>query len=64
MDESNSLSEVEKLKSLLQSADLPANLHDKAAEQVVNVAFLPGIVSLELTIVHPRGRLTRRHPSG
>ena len=29
MDETNSLSEVEKLKSLLQSADLPANLHDK-----------------------------------
>ena len=37
MDESNSLSEVEKLKSLLQSADLPANLHDKAAEQIERI---------------------------
>ncbi|KKP33071.1 MAG: hypothetical protein UR23_C0050G0014, partial [Candidatus Roizmanbacteria bacterium GW2011_GWA2_32_13] len=26
MDETNSLSEIEKLKTLLQSADLPANL--------------------------------------
>jgi len=37
MDESNSLSEVEKLKTLLQSADLPANLHDKAAEQIERI---------------------------
>ncbi len=37
MDETNSLSEVEKLKSLLQSADLPANLHDKAAEQIERI---------------------------
>lgn len=37
MDESNSLSEIEKLKTLLQSADLPANLHDKAAEQIERI---------------------------
>lgn len=37
MDETNSLSEVEKLKSLLQSADLPANLHDKATEQIERI---------------------------
>lgn len=37
MDESNSLSEVEKLKTLLQSADLPTNLHDKAAEQIERI---------------------------
>ena len=37
MDEANSLSEVEKLKTLLQSADLPANLHDKAAEQIERI---------------------------
>ena len=29
MDETNSLSEIEKLKTLLQSADLPSLLHDK-----------------------------------
>lgn len=37
MDETNSLSEIEKLKTLLQSADLPANLHDKAAEQIQRI---------------------------
>src|SRR3990167_582656 len=37
MDETNSFSEVEKLKTLLQSADLPANLHDKAAEQIERI---------------------------
>jgi ATP-dependent Lon protease len=37
MDETNSLSEIEKLKSLLQSADLPADLHDKAAEQIERI---------------------------
>ncbi|RJQ38623.1 AAA family ATPase [Candidatus Microgenomates bacterium] len=37
MDESNTLSEIEKLKTLLQSADLPANLHDKAAEQIERI---------------------------
>jgi len=37
MDETNSLSEIEKLKTLLQSADLPANLHDKAAEQIERI---------------------------
>ncbi len=30
----NSLSEVEKLRASLQQADLPANLHDKALEQI------------------------------
>ena len=37
MDETNSSSEIEKLKTLLQSADLPANLHDKAAEQIERI---------------------------
>ncbi len=37
MDETNSLSEIEKLKTLLQSADLPANLHDKASEQIQRI---------------------------
>ena len=37
MDETNSLSEIEKLKTLLQSADLPTNLHDKAAEQIERI---------------------------
>lgn len=37
MDDSKSLSEIEKLKSALQSADLPANLHDKAAEQIERI---------------------------
>src|SRR3989344_1992114 len=37
MDETNSLSEIEKLKTLLQSYDLPANLHDKAAEQIERI---------------------------
>jgi len=37
MDDANSLSEIEKLKTLLQSADLPANLHDKAAEQIERI---------------------------
>lgn len=37
MDETNSLSEIEKLKTLLQSADLPANLHDKAAQQIERI---------------------------
>jgi len=34
MDNKNSLSEITKLSSLLQSSDLPANLHDKAVEQI------------------------------
>lgn len=37
MDETNSFSEVEKLKTLLQSADLPSLLHDKAAEQIERI---------------------------
>ena len=37
MDETNSLSEIEKLKTLLQSADLPSLLHDKAAEQIERI---------------------------
>lgn len=37
MDETNSLSEIEKLKKLLQSADLPSSLHDKAAEQIERI---------------------------
>jgi len=37
MDKTNSLSEIEKLKSLLQSADLPANLHDKAEQQIERI---------------------------
>lgn len=34
MDSQKGLSEIEKLKSILQSSDLPANLHDKALEQI------------------------------
>jgi len=34
MDNQNSLSEIEKLRSALQTADLPANLHDKALQQI------------------------------
>jgi len=37
MDETNSLSEIEKLKSLLQSADLPSLLHDKAGQQIERI---------------------------
>ena len=37
MDNSKSLSEVEKLRAALQSADLPANLHEKAAEQIERI---------------------------
>lgn len=37
MDNQKSLSEIEKLKSILQSADLPANLHDKALEQIERI---------------------------
>jgi len=37
MDNQNSLSEIEKLKSALQSVELPANLHDKALEQIERI---------------------------
>lgn len=39
MDNQNTLSEIEKLKSQLQSATLPANLHTKAAEQLERIAL-------------------------
>ena len=44
MDDKKSLPEIEKLKSLLQTADLPANLHDKALEQIerINLAVKYG----------------------
>jgi ATP-dependent Lon protease len=35
----NSLSEIEKLRVSLQSAQLPANLHDKALQQIERIAF-------------------------
>lgn len=35
----NSLSEIEKLRSALQSADLPANLHDKALQQIERISL-------------------------
>lgn len=44
MDNQKSLSEIEKLRTALQSSDLPANLHDKAAEQIerINLALKYG----------------------
>lgn len=39
MDNQNSLSEVEKLKVALQNAHLPANLHDKAVEQIERISL-------------------------
>src|SRR3989339_1455795 len=44
MDNKNSLSEITKLVTLLQSSDLPANLHDKAVEQIdrINLALKYG----------------------
>ncbi len=39
MDNQNSLSEVEKLKVALQNAHLPANLHDKAVEQIERIGL-------------------------
>jgi len=44
MDKQNSLSEIEKLKTKLQSVTLPANLHDKALEQIerINLSFKYG----------------------
>jgi len=37
MDNQKGLPEVEKLKTLLQTADLPTNLHDKALEQIERI---------------------------
>jgi ATP-dependent Lon protease len=39
MDNQNSLSEIEKLKTQLQSANLPANLHDKALQQIERIGL-------------------------
>ncbi len=39
MDNQNNLSEVEKLKTALQNASLPANLHDKALQQIERIAI-------------------------
>jgi ATP-dependent Lon protease len=40
MDNANSLPEVEKLKAQLQNTMLPANLHDKALEQVERINLI------------------------
>lgn len=37
MDNQNSLSEIQKIESQLQSASLPANLHDKAVQQIERI---------------------------
>lgn len=39
MDNQNSSSEVEKLRIALQNADLPANLHDKALQQIERISL-------------------------
>ena len=39
MDNQNSLSEIEKLRIALQNADLPANLHDKALQQIERISL-------------------------
>lgn len=39
MDDQKTLSEIEKLKAILQSADLPANLHDKAYQQIERISL-------------------------
>lgn len=39
MDDQKSLSEIEKLKTALQSAELPATLHEKAAEQIERISL-------------------------
>jgi len=53
MDIGNSLSEVEKLKTRLQSVTLPANLHDKALEQIerinLTLKFGGNISQLDIT---------------
>lgn len=39
MDDQKSASEIEKLRSALQTADLPANLHEKASEQIERISL-------------------------
>lgn len=39
MDNQNSLSEIEKLRTKLQAASLPANLHDKALAQIERIGL-------------------------
>lgn len=39
MDTQNSLSEIDKLRAKLQTATLPANLHEKAAAQIERIAL-------------------------
>ncbi len=39
MDDSKSASEIQKLQNALQTADLPANLHEKAAEQIERISL-------------------------
>lgn len=39
MDDQNSLSEILKLKTVLQTADLPANLRDKALQQIERISL-------------------------
>ncbi|MBW7960573.1 AAA family ATPase [Patescibacteria group bacterium] len=39
MDDQKSLSEIEKLRTALQSADLPANLLEKASEQIERISL-------------------------
>jgi len=53
MDSQNSLSEIEKLKTRLQSTNLPANLHDKAVEQIerINLSFKYGGNLSQLDII-------------
>lgn len=53
MDKQNSLSEIEKLKTRLQSVNLPANLHDRALEQIerINLTFKYGGNLAQLDII-------------
>jgi ATP-dependent Lon protease len=53
MDNQNSLSEIENLKVRLQSANLPANLHDRALEQIerINLTFKYGGNLTQLDVV-------------
>ncbi|GIW64186.1 MAG: hypothetical protein KatS3mg092_0119 [Patescibacteria group bacterium] len=39
MEDQKTLSEIEKLKNALQSADLPANLYEKASEQIERISL-------------------------
>jgi len=53
MGDQNSLSEIENLKVRLQSANLPANLHDRALEQIerINLTFKYGGNLTQLDVV-------------